>query len=78
VADPEAELQAPDHLEPAAADLLDQRAVPPGREGEIHRVDPDFGPTLTASNRDSQSNCWVNWKIMGQSCEFQVVGGTVI
>jgi hypothetical protein len=35
-------------------------------------VDPDFGPTLTVSNRDSQFNCWVNWKIMGQPCEFQV------
>ena len=41
-------------------------------EGKIHRVDPDFGSTLTVSNRDSQSNCWVNWKIMGQPCEFQV------
>jgi hypothetical protein len=43
-------------------------------QGKIHRVDPDFGSTLTASNRDSQSNCWVNWKIMGQPCEFQVCG----
>ena len=41
-------------------------------EGKIHRVDPDFGSTLAASNRDSQSNCWVNWKIMGQPCKFQV------
>ena len=41
-------------------------------KGKIHRVDPDFGSTLTVSNRDSQSNCWVNWKIMGQPCEFQV------
>ena len=41
-------------------------------KGKIHRVDPDFGPTLTVSNRNSQSNCWVNWKIMGQPCEFQV------
>jgi hypothetical protein len=40
--------------------------------GKIHRVDPDFGSTLTVSNRDSQSNCLVNWKIMGQPCEFQV------
>ena len=39
---------------------------------EIHRVDPDSGSTLTGSIRDSQSNCWVNWKIMGQPCEFQV------
>jgi hypothetical protein len=52
-------------LEPRVADL----------QGKIHRVDPDFGSTLTASNRDSQSNCWVNWKIMGQPCEFQVCGG---
>jgi hypothetical protein len=44
-------------------------------EGKIHRVDPDFGSTLTASNRDYQSNCWVNWKIMGQPCEFQVAVG---
>jgi hypothetical protein len=41
-------------------------------EGKIHRVDPDFGPTLTASNRDKQSNCWVNLKILGQPCGFQV------
>jgi hypothetical protein len=27
---------------------------------KIHRVDPDFGSTLTVSSRDSQSNCWVN------------------
>jgi hypothetical protein len=48
-------------------------------KGKIHRVDPDFGSTLTVSNRDSQSNCWVNWKIMGQPCEFQVLaaGGGV-
>jgi hypothetical protein len=45
-------------------------------EGKIYRVDPDFGSTLTVSNRDYQSNCWVKWKIMGQPCEFQVpVGG---
>jgi hypothetical protein len=44
------------------------------REGKIHRVDPDFGSTLTVSNRDYQSNCWVNWKIVGQPCEFQVAG----
>jgi hypothetical protein len=42
------------------------------REGKIHRNDPDFGSTLTVSNRDSQSDCWVDWKIMGQPCEFQV------
>jgi hypothetical protein len=41
-------------------------------KGKTHRVDPDFGSTLTVSNRDSQSNCWVNWKIMGQPCECQV------
>jgi hypothetical protein len=41
-------------------------------QAKIHRVDPEFGSTLTASNRDSQSNCWVNLKIMGQPCEFQV------
>ena len=41
-------------------------------ESKIYRVDPDFGSTLTASNGDSQSNCWINWKIMGQPCEFQV------
>jgi hypothetical protein len=35
-------------------------------KGKIHRVDPDSGPTLTVSNRDSQSTCWVNWRIMGQ------------
>jgi hypothetical protein len=41
-------------------------------EGEIHRVEPDFGSTLTVSSMDSQSNCWVNWEIVGQPCEFQV------
>ena len=29
----------------------------PAAKGKIHRVDPDFGSTLTAFNRDSQSNC---------------------
>jgi hypothetical protein len=43
-------------------------------EGEIHRVDPDVGSTLTVSNRDSQSNFCVNWKIMRQPCGFQVWG----
>ena len=42
-------------------------------KGKNHRVDPDFGSALTVSNRDSQSNCWANWKIMGQPCEFQVL-----
>jgi hypothetical protein len=28
------------------------RAIP-GTEGKVHRVDPDFGSTLTVSNRDS-------------------------
>ena len=36
------------------------------RRGEIHRVDPDFGSILTVSNRDSQSNSWVSWRILGQ------------
>ena len=48
------------------------RSVVGGPEGEIHRVDPDFGSILTVSSRDSQSNCWINLKIMGQPCEFQV------
>jgi hypothetical protein len=43
-----------------------------GDKGKIHRVDPDFGSTLTVCNRDSQSKCWVNWKILGQPCGFQV------
>jgi hypothetical protein len=34
--------------------------VPLRPEGEIHRVGPDFGSSLTISDRDSQSNCWVN------------------
>jgi hypothetical protein len=46
-------------------------------DGKVHRVDPDFGSTLTVTNRDSQSNCWVNWKTMGQTCEFQVLDGAV-
>jgi hypothetical protein len=42
-------------------------------EGKIHGVDPDFRSTLTVSNRASQSNCWVSWKITGQQpCGFQV------
>jgi hypothetical protein len=41
-------------------------------EGKIHRVDPDFWSILTVSNRDSQSNFCVKWKITGQPCEFQV------
>ena len=43
-----------------------------GNEGNIRRVGPDFGSTLTVSSRGLQSNCWVNWKVMGQPCEFQV------
>jgi hypothetical protein len=53
----------------AAAPGVDAPARP---EGKTHRADPDFGSTLTASNRDSQSNCWVIWKIIGQPCGFQV------
>ena len=53
---------------------VDTPMLPLDLEGKIHRVDPDFGSTLTASNRDSQSNCWVNLKIVGQPCEFQVRG----
>jgi hypothetical protein len=41
-------------------------------QGKTHRVGPDFGSTLTVSSRDYQSKCWVNWKSMGQPCEFQV------
>jgi hypothetical protein len=44
----------------------------PQHKGKIHRVDPDFGSTSTASTRDSQPNRWVNLKIVGQPCEFQV------
>ena len=47
------------------------------QKGRIHRVDPDFGSTLTVSNKDSQSNCWVSWNFMGQACEFQVRGGLI-
>ena len=43
-------------------------------EGKMYRVDPDFGSALTVSNRDSQSICWVSWKIMGRPCEFQTRG----
>ena len=55
----------------------DDREEGEGLEGKIHRVNPDFGSTLTASSMDSQSKCWVNWKIMGQPCEFQVMGKPV-
>jgi hypothetical protein len=69
------------HLRTNVSDLEDTTSPklsltePEGQfdEGKIHRVDPDFGSTLPASNRVSQSNCWVNWKIMGQPCEFQVL-----
>jgi hypothetical protein len=40
----------------------------------MHRVDPDFGSTLTVSNMDSQSNCWVNLRILSQPCEFYLRG----
>jgi hypothetical protein len=53
-------------------DILENPRAQQRLKGEIHRVDPDFGSTLTASHRDSQPNCWVNWKIMGQPCDFQV------
>jgi hypothetical protein len=43
-------------------------------EGKIHRADPDFGSTVTVSTRNYQSNCWVNWKINGPPCEYQVWG----
>jgi hypothetical protein len=63
---------------PPSPSIVQAAAPPPASgalpEGKIHRVDPDFESTLTASNRYSQSNCWVNWKIMGQPCEFQVPG----
>ena len=42
-------------------------------EGNIQMVDPDVGSTLTVSSRDPQTNCWVNWKIMGQPYAFQVL-----
>jgi hypothetical protein len=54
-------------------DVADRGSPSPWRKVKFtRRVDPDFGSTLTASNRDSQSKCWVNWKIVGQPCEFQV------
>jgi hypothetical protein len=46
-------------------------AQKPSAEGKIHRADPYLGPTLTSSNRNYQSNCWVNLKMMGQPCRFQ-------
>jgi hypothetical protein len=45
-------------------------------KGKINRVGPGFGSTLTASSRDSQSDCWVSWKILGQPCGFQVINRT--
>ena len=59
-------------LLPAPSPEAEPELDEPEPEGKIHRVDPDFEPTLTVSNRDSQSNRWVNWKMMGQPCEFQV------
>ena len=64
-------------LDPVEVGVLD-REDPRRREdlrtasGRTHRVGPDFGPALTISSRDSQSNRWVDWKITGQPCEFQV------
>jgi hypothetical protein len=60
--------------EEAALEAPQSPAAPPGqpREGKIHRADPGFGPTLTVSNRDSQSNRWVNLKSMGHPCACQV------
>ena len=41
-------------------------------KGKIYRMDPDCGSTFTISDGEFQSKCWVNLKIMGQPCEFQV------
>ena len=41
---------------------------------EIHRVNPENGSTLTVSDRDSQSNCWVNLRILGRPCGFYLHG----
>ena len=54
-----------------AAEAAARAATP---EGKIHRVDPDFESSFTVSNRDSQSNCWADWKTLGQPCKFQVPG----
>jgi hypothetical protein len=62
-----------DHLQ----EVDDGRAQGSCCGGKTHRATPDFGPSLTVSSRDSQSNCWVNWKVMGQPCEFQVVAGGI-
>jgi hypothetical protein len=51
---------------------VDETSVMAAHEGKIHRVDPDFGSTLTVSNRDYQSKCWVNWKIMGRHVSFRL------
>ena len=48
-------------------------AAAAGMQGKLHRVGPIFGSTLTVSNRDSQSNGWVSWKIMGRPCGFQAL-----
>jgi hypothetical protein len=45
------------HVDGHVADREGRReVVEPKRKS--YRVDPDFGPTLTASDRDSQSSCW--------------------
>ena len=43
---------------------------PADSQPEIHRVDPESGSTLRLTDRDFQSNCWVNLRILGQPCEF--------
>ena len=45
-----------------------------GSKGKVHRVDPDFASTLTVSSRDSQSNCWVNWKLWVNPVNFRFKG----
>jgi hypothetical protein len=50
---------------------MTQRASLVEAEGKIHRVDSDFGSTLTVSNTDSQSNCWVNWKLWVNPVDFR-------
>jgi hypothetical protein len=48
------------------------RGVRSGSKVKFTGLTQTLGQLITASNRDSQSNCWVNLKIVGQPSEFQV------
>ena len=71
-----AALQCPT-LEPGMV-LVAVDAAPIGPAGgKINRADPDFGPVLPASSRESQSNRWVSWKKYGSTLWISGLGGAL-